>query len=66
MGRVPSARVALMMMAAAGVLTVFSWGASSLTDDVFKLLPGFTVPLAVYAISELVTKIRSRRHPRGP
>ncbi|PRQ03001.1 Sodium/proline symporter [Enhygromyxa salina] len=60
MGRVPSAPVALVMMAA-GVLTVFSWGASSLADDVFKLLPGLAVPLAIYAIYELVTRLGSRQ-----
>ena len=44
-------------MMAAGVATVFWWGASPYGDAVFKLLPGMLVPAAIYVISTIAARM---------
>lgn len=49
-GRPVSPKLALTMMLA-GLATVFGWESTAHAGDVFKLLPGIVVPLAVYAVA---------------
>lgn len=57
-GTIPSGPVAAAMMIS-GVATIMVWGASPISGDIFKLMPGMLVPFAVYALARLITR-------RGP
>lgn len=54
----PLQGVAMMI---AGLVTVFAWGGSAWSGDIFKLLPGFLVPLLIYAISTAFIGTRLRK-----
>lgn len=54
-GAIPSGPVAAAMMVS-GVATIVLWGASPISGDVFKLLPGMLVPFAVYGVARLTTR----------
>jgi sodium/proline symporter len=60
---VSPALAAVMMVA--GLATVFGWENSSHAGDVFKLLPGIIVPLAIYGIVTSLSRVTTsdRRLP---
>jgi sodium/proline symporter len=59
LGRTATSAEGLLMMGS-GLSTVFLWERSPWADDVFKLLPGFLVPLCVFAA---LKGLRSLRRP---
>ncbi len=53
------------VMMTAGLTTVFAWEHTPWAADVFKLLPGLAVPLALYALFGNVTRLTRGRASRA-